>query len=247
MWNFLIDTLSVAYVQLVILSLFIWYFLAHRHDSRMVVSRVGFIRLFILLLIFLYFLLSWASGIRPALAQAAVFGMFVINLVLLYSLVLSRLEGPYREALGAYCRDPRALENLDAVWSTGKRFYYLRHFFSSIMSGESPTRFLHEVTTSRIRDDVQSCLRQHGLTQQFISMKGMIAYLEGRLAQEELLPQEFKDMVGRELQEFQKHPWVEDQINEYLKTALEHPEKIHNPEWSRQWEKTRAARLKQQG
>jgi hypothetical protein len=242
MWNFLVDTLSIAYVQLVILGLFIWYFLAHRKDPGMPVSRVGFIRLFILLLIFLYLLLSWASGIRPALAQAAVFGMFVINLIMLNSLILSRLERPYREALAAYCRDPQNVENLDAIWSTGKRFYYLRHFFSSIMSGESPTLFLHEIASGRIRDDVQSSLRQHGLTHQFISLKGMISFLEARLAQEELLPQEFKDLVTKELQDFQKHPWVEDQINEYMRLALETPEKIHNPEWSRLWEKAKAAK-----
>jgi hypothetical protein len=242
MWNFLFNTLSIAYVQLVILCLFIWYFLAHRRDARMQVSRVGFIRMVILLLIFTYFLLSWASGIRPALAEAAVFGMFVINLFFLYSLILSRLERPYRDALAAYCHDPQSQSNLDDIWSFGKRFYYLRHFFSSIMSGESPTRFLHEVTISRIRDDVQACLRQQGLTRQFISLKGMLAYLENRLAQEELLPPEFKEVVKKELNDFQKHPWVEDQINEYLKMALENPEKIHNPEWSLRWEKTSAAK-----
>jgi len=244
MWNFLVDTLSVAYVQLMVFGLFVWYFLAHRKDSRMVVSRVGLIRLFIFLLIFLYFIMSWASGIRPALAQAAVFGMFVINLILLYYLVLSRLEGPYREALAAYCGDPQTLENLDAIWRTGKRFYYLRHFFTSVMSGESPTQYLHEITTSRIRDDVQSCLREHGLTQQFISMKGMVVFLGSRLAQEEMLPREFKDLIEQLLEQFQKHPWVEEQVNEYLRLALENPEKIHNPEWALQWEKTRAAKSK---
>jgi hypothetical protein len=240
MWNFLVDTLSIAYTQLAILVVFIWYFLAHRKDPRNSISRVGVIRLTILLVIFLYFLLSWASGIRPALAQAAVFGMFIINLYLLHSLILSRLEGPYRDALAEYCQNPRNLENLDAIWSTGKRFYYLRNFFSSIMSGESPMRFLHEVTTSRIRDDVQACLRQRGLTHQFISLKGMITYVEGRLAEEKMLPPEFKEVVKKELEDFQKHPWVEDRINEYLKVALETPENIHNPDWSLLWEKARA-------
>jgi hypothetical protein len=70
----------------------------------------------------------------------------------------------------------------------------------------------------------------------------MISFLEARLAQEELLPQEFKDLVTKELQDFQKHPWVEDQINEYMRLALETPEKIHNPEWSRLWEKAKAAK-----
>ena len=240
MWNFLVDTLPTAYTQLLILALFVWYFLVHRKDPRMPVSRVGFIRMVILLLIFLNFLFSWASGIRPALATAAVFGMAVINLFMLTSLILTRLEGPYRDALAAYCGDPQSQENLDHIWSTGRRFYYVRHFVSSIMSGESPIRYLHEIAGGRIRDDVQACLRQKGLTQQFISLKGMISYLEERLREEEMLPQEFKEVVKKELQEFQKHPWVEEKINEYLKMALETPEKIHNPEWSLRWEKTSA-------
>jgi hypothetical protein len=242
MWNFLVNTLSIAYVQLVILGLFIWYFLMHRKDPRMPLSRVGLIRMIILLLIFLYFLMSWASGIRPALAEAAVFGMFIINLFFLNSLILSRLERPYREALDTYCQDPQNMENLAAVWSTGKRFYYLRHAISSLMSGESPARFLHEIASGRIRDDVQDSLRQRGLTHHFISLKGMIAYLEGRLAAEEFLPPEFKDVVKKQLENLQQHPWVVDQINAYLELAMENPEKIHNPEWSMMWEKTRSAK-----
>jgi hypothetical protein len=241
MWNFLVDTMSIAYVQLVILCFFIWYFLHHRRDPRMPVSRVGFLHLLILFLIFLYFLLSWASGIRPALAQAAVLGMFIINLILLNALILSKLERPYRDALAAYCQDPEKQQNLDAIWSTGKRFYYLRHLRNSILSGESPSRFLHEIAASRIRDDVQACLRQHGHTRQFISLKGMIAFLESRLGEEEMLPPEFKEVVKKELEDFKKHPWVEDQINEYLKMALENPENIHNPGWSQLWEKAKAA------
>ncbi|MDD5640305.1 MAG: hypothetical protein PHX53_01565 [Syntrophales bacterium] len=240
MWNFLVETMSIAYVQLVILCFFIWYFLHHRRDPRMPVSRIGFLHLLILFLIFLYFLLSWASGIRPALAQAAVVGMFIINLILLYAVILSKMEGPYRDALAVYCQDPKNRQNLDDIWSTGKRFYYMRHFRSSILSGESPTRFLHEVAASRIRDDVQASLRQHGFSRQFISLKGMIAFLQSRLAAEEMLPPEFKEVVQKELKDFEKHPWVEDQINEYLRLALESPESIHNPEWALLLDKAKA-------
>lgn len=232
MWNFLVSTMSIAYVQLTILILFIWYFLVHRKDPLMPVSRIGIIHMVVFILIFTYFLLSWASGIRPALAHAAVTGMFIINLIFLYSVILSRLERPYREALAAYCQDPQNREHLDDIWATGKRFYYMRHLRSAIISGDSLGRFLHEVTIGRVRDDVQECLRQRGLTRQFISLKGLIVFLENRLQQEEMLPPEFKELVKKELQEFQKHPWVEDQINEYLRIALENPEKIHNPEWA---------------
>jgi hypothetical protein len=164
--------------------------------------------------------------------------MFVINLFLFFSLILSRLERPYQEALTAYCQDPRSLENLEAIWRTGKRFLYMRHLLSSIMSGRSPTRFLHEITSNRIRDDVQARLREHGLTRQFISLKGLISYVEDRLAREETFPQEFKDLVKKHLDQLGQHPWVEEEVNEYLRMALETPEKIHNPEWSLLWEKT---------
>jgi hypothetical protein len=114
----------------------------------------------------------------------------------------------------------------------------MRHLLSSIMSGRSPTRFLHEITSNRIRDDVQARLREHGLTRQFISLKGLISYVEDRLAREETFPQEFKDLVKKHLDQLGQHPWVEEEVNEYLRMALETPEKIHNPEWSLLWEKT---------
>jgi hypothetical protein len=242
MWNFLVDTMSIAYVQVVILCFFIWYFLRHRRDKSMPVARIGFLHLLILFLIFLYFLLSWASGIRPALAHAAVLGMFIINLILFTYFLLSKLERPYRNALAEYCKDPQNRENLDAIWNTGKRFYYMRHLRASILSGESPGLFLHEIAASRIRDDIQACLRERGLTRQFISLNGMIGFLESRLAEEEMLPPEFKEVVRKELEDFKKHPWVEDQINEYLRMALENPERIHNPEWSQRWEKTQGGK-----
>jgi hypothetical protein len=240
MWNFLVNVLSIAYVQVIILFLFLWYFFAHRKDPRLTVSRISLIRISLLVLIFIYFLLSWASGVRPALAEAAVFGMFIINVFMLFSLILARLERPFRDSLGAYCDEPQKIDNLAQVWKTGKRFYYWRHFLSSITSGISPTRFLHEVASGRIRDDIQDCLRSRGATRQFISLQGMLDYLESRLAQDDLLPQDFKDLTRKDLKQFRQHPWIEDQVNEYLRVAMETPENIHNPDWAQMWDKARA-------
>ena len=66
-----------------------------------------------------------------------------------------------------------------------------------------------------------------------------MAFLQARLQEDALLPPEFKDLVQKELKDFQTHPWVEDKINEYLKMAMENPESIHNPEWSQLVEKVR--------
>jgi len=226
-------------VQVVVLFLFVWYFFAHRKDPRMVVSRMGLVHLVLLSLVFLYLLLSWASGVRPALAQVSVYGMFLINLYLLDMVVLSRLERPYREALEDYCRQSKGTQDLEAVWSTGKRFYYLRYFLQSLFSGVSPFRFLGEVASSRIRDDVQDALKRCGDGRQFVSLGGILGFLEERLEQDETLPQEFKDLVTRDLKQFGQHPWVKDQVNEYLRLALESPESLHNPQWAQWWEKTK--------
>ncbi len=239
MWDFLLSLTSRAVIQVVILFLFFWYFFAHRKDPRMVVSRMGLVRLLLLSLVFLYLLLSWASGIRPALAQVSVFGMLLINLYLLDMVVLSRLERPYREALEDYCRQVRGPQDLEAIWSRGKRFYYLRFFLQSLFSGVSPFRFLHEVASSRIRDDVQDVLRHCGDGRQFISLESILGFLQERLDGDDTLPQEFKEVVTRDLKQFGQHPWVKDQVNEYLRLALESPESIHNPQWAKWWEKAR--------
>jgi len=239
MWDFLVNLTSRAVIQVVILLLFIWYFFAHRKDPRMVVSRMGLVRLLLLSLVFLYLLLSWASGIRPALAQVSVFGMLLINLYLLDMVVLSRLERPYREALDNYCREPRGQQDLEAIWRSGKRFYYLRFFLQSLFSGVSPFQFLHEVASSRIRDDVQDVLRRCGYGRQFISLEGILSFLQERLHLDETLPQDFKEIVTRDLKQFGQHPWVQDQVNEYLRLAMESPESIHNPQWAQWWDKAR--------
>ncbi len=240
MWNFLVNLSSQTWVQVALLVLFVWYFYAHRKDPRMVVSRPGLVRLLLLSLVFIFLLLTAYSVVRPALAQAAVLGMFLINLYLLDMVVLSRLERPYREALESYCRlEQRDVENLEAIWRTGKRFYYLGYFLQSLFSGVSPFRFLQEVASSRIRDDVQDLLRHCGNGRQFISLGGLLGFLKERLDQDETLPKEFKDLVTRDLEQFAQHPWVKEQVNEYLRLALESPESIHYPQWSQWWEKTR--------
>jgi hypothetical protein len=48
----------------------------------------------------------------------------------------------------------------------------------------------------------------------------------------------FKDVMTQAINGFASHPWIATQVNEYLRTAMEAPENIHNPDWSRMWEKT---------
>lgn len=235
MWDFLVNTLSHAAVHVVILLLFAWYFFSHRKDPYMPSSRVGVIRFAVLAVVFVYLLLGWSSGIRPALAQAAVFGMFLINLYFLSMVILSRLERPYRRATEVYCREPESQEHLDDIWHAGKRFYYCRYFLQSLLSGASPLRQLHEIAAGRIRDDIQHSLGSQG--GQFISLNGVLSYLNSKLEQDDTLPKDFKDLIHKEIQQFGQHAWIEANVNDYLRTAIENPENIHNPDWARMWDK----------
>jgi len=235
MWDFLVNALSHAAVHVVILMLFAWYFFSHRKDPYMPSSRVGVIRFAVLAVVFIYLLLSWSSGIRPALAQAAVFGMFLMNLYFLSMVILSRLERPYRQAIGVYCQGSESQEHLDDIWHAGKRFHYCRFFIQSLLSGASPLRQLHEIAAGRIRDDIQHALgSQAG---QFISLSGVLSNLNSKLEHDDTLPKDFKDLMHKEIQQFGQHAWIETHVNEYLRTAIENPENIHNPDWARMWDK----------
>jgi hypothetical protein len=239
MWDYLINILSHAYSQVAIFFLFAWYFYAHRKDPRLQVSRVGLIRMLVLALIFLYFLLSWSSGIRPALAQTAVLGMFLINLLLFFNLVLTRLEGPYRDALEGFARDPEKQEHLDQVWQRGKRLYYLRFFLSGLLSGTAPGRFLHSIASERVRQDVHETLSQHGLAREYITLKALLAFLNVQLAQDEFLPKEYKELMTQVISPWSQHAWIEEKVNKFLTTAMETPEDLYHPQWAQMWEKAR--------
>lgn len=242
MWDFLVNTLAHAYTQVVLLALFIWYFYALRQDPRLKVSRLGLVRLIILTSIFLYFLLSWSSGIRPALAQAAVLGMFLINLLLLFNLVLTRLEGPYRDALVAYVQESEDQERLDQIWHRGKRFYFLRYSLSALLSGMSPWRFLKEMAGERVRDDLKEAMARQGVTQNFVTLPALVGFLKARLAQDELLPQDYRELITQAIGQFSQHAWIEEQVNAFLAMAVETPENLYHPQWSQMWEKAQQSK-----
>jgi len=239
MWELLVTGNYSAYVELVVLSLLLSYFFLHRGDPRHRVSRVSIIRVGLIVLVYLYFLLNWSSNISAGLRNTTALGMLLINLYLLNLVIQSLLERPYRDALTVYCQEPTSQEKLNRIWRTGKRFYYLRFFIQSLFSGVFPLRFLHEMASGRILDDIQDQIHGCGGDQQFIALAGITAFLKGRLAANETLPAEFRELMEGAIDGFVSHPWIEEQVDEYLRTAVETPENIHNPDWSRMWERAK--------
>jgi uncharacterized membrane protein len=143
MFQFLVDLLSSAYIELVILILLLIYFIIHRRDQRIRVSAIRVVRMAMFVAVFIYFMFIWASTVQPTLRSISIFGMFAINVVMLYYLMLSWLERPYRDALLAIANNPEKQDILHRIWQTGKRFYYSRYALSSIFSGTNPFSFLH--------------------------------------------------------------------------------------------------------
>jgi hypothetical protein len=189
-------------------------------------------------MIFFYFMFIWASTVQPTLRAISVFGMFVINLYMFYNLLLARMERPYREALGLVNRAPEKQEIFRDIWRYGKRFYYLSYTFESLLSGQNPFHFLRNIAIDRVREDIKGTLRHYGVEQKLVSLPTMLSFLKSQLASDETLPTEFKDLMEKTLEDFAKHPWIEEQANEFLKMAAERPEDLHFPEWMANFEKS---------
>ena len=236
MFQFLVNLLSSAYIELILLILLLIYFVLHRRDQRMRVSAIRVVRMGMFILVFIYFMFIWASTVQPTLRSISIFGMFMINLVMIYYVLLSWLEGPYRDALVAIATNPEKHDLLHRVWGSGKRFYYARYAISSLFSGTNPFSFLHDISTERVKEDIQDQLREYGLEQKLISFQMMRAYLRNQLACDENLPEDFKDVMEESLECFTRHPWIEEQVNHFLEVATERPEDLHFPEWMASFE-----------
>ena len=230
MFQSVIDFLGAPFTELIIFVLLVAYFVIHRHEKR----GVSVLKVVMLLIIFIYFAwmpIVWPSLIPSSMLTLSVFGMFVVNFYFLYSLILARIERPYRQALANLVREPEKHEIFRDIWSSGKRFYYYSYIFQSLVSGVNPFHFLKEIANDRVRDDIKDALRQLGVEKKLISLSLMVGFMKSRLAADGNLPADFKEVMGKTLDDLEKHPWLEEQVNEFLRIAAESPEDLHFPEW----------------
>ena len=230
MFQSVIGFLSAPFTELIIFVLLVAYFVIHRHDRR----GISVLKVVILLIIFIYFAwmpIVWPSLIPSSMRSLSVFGMFGVNFYFLYSLILARIERPYREALANLVREPEKHEIFRDIWSSGKRFYYYSYVFQSLVSGTNPFHFLSDIANDRVRDDIKDALRQLGVEKKLISLALMVGFMKNRLAADANLPADFKAVMGKTLDDLEKHPWLEEQVNEFLRIATESPEDLHFPEW----------------
>ena len=236
MFQSVIGFLGAPFIELIIFVLLAAYSVVHRHDRR----GISLLKVFILSIIFIYFAwmpIVWPSLIPSSMRTLSVFGMFVVNFYFFYSLILGRIERPYRQALANLVREPEKHEIFRDIWSSGKRFYYYSYFSQSLVSGVNPFHFLSDIANDRVRDDIKDALRQLGVKKKLISLNLMVGFLKNRLAVDGSLPADFKEVMGNIIDDLEKHPWIEEQVNEFLRIAMESPEDLHFPEWTSAFEK----------
>jgi len=230
MTDYLIQVNFNVFAQVGVLILLLGYFFLHRKDPRHQVSGLSLVRTLVVVLLFAYLLVNYSSQITPGLRHASVVGLFLINLYMIWNVVLTLLERPYRDALEACSKAPGHAAELAAAWRTGKRFYSWHYFFQALFSGGSPGLFLKSLAGHQVREDLNRSFQKHGVHQEFVSLKSLVIYLRKQLAQEETLPQEFKETMDQVVTEFANHPWIEEQVNKFLVLMLESPEELFYPE-----------------
>jgi Ca2+/Na+ antiporter len=237
MFQSVIGFLGAPFTELFIFILLVAYSVIYRHDRR----GISMFKVVILLIVFIYFAwmpIVWPSLIPASMLTLSVFGMFVVNFYFLYSLIQARLERPYREALANLVREPEKREIFRDIWSSGRRFYYFSYFFQSLVSGVNPFHFLSDIANDRVRDDIKDALRQLGVEKKLISLSLMVGFMKSRLDADANLPADFKEVMGKTLDDLRKHPWLEEQVNEFLRISTESPEDLHFPEWMAYFEKS---------
>lgn len=227
MLDFLIRFESTFYAQVAIFLVLIVY---NFHVARQLPNRLslGFeiFKNIIMIIIFLYFFLNWSTVVNPSLRSASILGMFIINLFLLWHVIQNRAEFPYQVALNACIKEPKDIDNYKVLVTKGKHYYYLRYFFRSFFSGRLPGKYLHDLASEQIRYDVQSAFQKHGIMQNLVNAKMQTAFLRQKLSEDETLPPDFKEMMEKAISQFEQHPWIEKQVNEFLETIVVSPEKL---------------------
>ncbi len=232
----LINTFASPFVEIGLLILLLLAFLTHRKDPRLAISGISIVQVLLLLLVFLYLMFVWSSTVQPTLRGVSIFGMFIVNLVLLYRFILARLLRPYHNALSVMTQEPEKSELIQQVWRTGKRFYYARYTWSALFSGANPVSFLHEMARDRVRDDIRDSLRRFGLERRMLSLSSLVAYLKSRIGCDKTMPADFQNLILQAIDDFAKHPYIQEQVNEFLRLAAESPEELNFPEWIAKFE-----------
>jgi hypothetical protein len=232
----IIYTMANPFIEIGLLVILLLAFIRYRRDPRVEITGIKIVRVLILLLIFLYLMFVWSSSVQPALRGISIFGMFIINMVLLYQLILARLLRPYHTALTALTQKPGDSGLFKQVWRSGKRFYCARYAWASLLSGANPFHFLGEIATDRVRDDIRDTLRRYGVEQKMLTLASLVAYLKNQIGCDPTMPADFRDLILQCIDDFGKHPYIQEKANEFLHLASERPEEINFPEWIAQFE-----------
>ncbi len=146
--------------------------------------------------------------------------------------MLGNLDEKYRLALEAYGKDIGNKGLLEAVWSSGKKYIYARYFSDALFSGYSPGNFLKGVVSRQIPTDIQSVLMKHGVHKELVTTQNLIAFLMHTLNQGQDVPQELKEILAQVVKQFGEHAWIQEQVDEFLRLALQDPEKLYQSSWN---------------
>jgi hypothetical protein len=232
MFDFIDSYLLTPYVQVVFFIILLSLFVLQHRKFKLVSSGFSWLRTIILLALFLYFAWNWTTSISRVIARFSVLGMFFINVYMVYNLVLGNLDEKYRLALEAYGQDIANKGLLEAVWGSGKKYVYTRYFFDALFSGYSPGNFLKGVVSRQIPADIQRVLVKQGVEKELITNKKLTSFLMSNLNQSLELPQELRDILAQLIKQFGEHAWIQEQVDEFLRLALQDPEKLYEATWN---------------
>jgi hypothetical protein len=215
------------YFQTVIFLIFIGLLLRlHWKMGSITHILANGLRYFVLLLIFIYLFLNWASDVNPSLRSSSILIMTLINIYMLWSVVVSAVELPYRRALASCVDGVCTSTDLERAFSTGKRFYKLRYFWSALSSGTAPWRFLRGIAAERTRDDLHRVFVSLDPKASLFGASLFAHFLQNQLDADKSQPADKRAERQRLVDALEKDAWLTEKTGDFLHQLLAAPEEL---------------------
>jgi hypothetical protein len=218
--------MSIYFQTVVFIAFLALLFRLHWKMGSFMYIVINALKYCVFLLIFIYLFLNWASDVNPTLRNSSILIMTLINIYMLWHILVAAVELPYRRALKSCVEGVCTTMDLEQAFSTGKRFYRFRYFFSSLTSGIAPWHYLRGIAAERTRDDLHRVFAGLDPKASIFGANLYIHYLQNQLRADTNSSADKRDQRQRAIDALTQDPWLAETTSGFLHRLLTAPEDL---------------------
>lgn len=184
------------------------------------------LRYMLFVLVFLYLFLNWASDVNPSLRNSSILIMTLINIYLLWNLGAAALELPYRRSLRSCVEGVCTTIDLEQAFTSGKRYYGFRFFWSALTSGMAPWHYLSSVAAERTRDDLHRVFISLDPKSSVFGSNLYFHFLKHQLCSDKSMAADKRLERQRAIEALSRDAWMSEKTGAFLHHLLASPQDL---------------------